>query len=213
MADEPANTPEEEETSESPSAAAEQSETAAAEPSGTAAAEPAETATAEADAASTETPLDIGSEAEPEPRVEIDVEVAPTVRGKIDRFGTAIGTGRRKTAVARVRVKNGDGQLSINGRELTDYFPLERDQEMVLAPLKATGMRTKVDVWVRVTGGGTTGQTGAVVLGIARALEVQDHSLHHTLAEGGFLTRDGRMVERKKYGYKKARRSFQFSKR
>ena len=84
---------------------------------------------------------------------------------------------------------------------------------MVNAPLRATEQLGKVDVWVRVNGGGTTGQTGAIVLGVARALQVMDPDLHHVLADGGFLTRDGRMVERKKYGYKKARKSFQFSKR
>ncbi len=135
------------------------------------------------------------------------------IRGKIDRFGVAMGTGRRKTSVARVRIKDGNGQIAINGRSLEDYFRLERDRKMVLAPLVATGMLEKVDVWVRVSGGGTTGQTGAVVLGIARALEAKNPDLHHTLSEGGYLTRDDRMVERKKYGFRKARRSPQFSKR
>lgn len=138
---------------------------------------------------------------------------APTIRGKVDRFGTAIGTGRRKTSVARVRIKSGGGRFEINGRSLEDYFRVERDRLMIEAPLKATDSFGKVDVWVRVSGGGTTGQTGAVILGIARALQAKDPSLHQQLSEGGFLTRDGRMVERKKYGYKKARRSFQFSKR
>jgi small subunit ribosomal protein S9 len=137
----------------------------------------------------------------------------PVIRGKIDRFGSAMGTGRRKTSVARVRIKDGDGKLTINDRELSDYLPTERDQQMVLAPLKATQSLGKVDVWVRVDGGGTTGQTGAIILGIARALQARDASLHHRLADGGYLTRDGRMVERKKYGFKKARKSFQFSKR
>lgn len=156
--------------------------------------------------------LDIGSEAEP--RVELDVPIPPpTVRGTIDERGVAIGTGRRKTAVARVRVTDGHGELSINGRGLEDYFTRERDRQMVLAPLRATGADRSVNVWVRVQGGGSTGQTGAVVLGIARALQAKNPDLHHTLSEGGFLTRDGRMVERKKYGLRKARRSFQFSKR
>jgi small subunit ribosomal protein S9 len=124
-----------------------------------------------------------------------------------------MGTGRRKTAVARVRIQDGSGKLTINERELNEYFPMERDQQMILAPLKATESLGKVDVWVRVVGGGPTGQTGAVVLGVARALQARMPNLHHRLSEGGFLTRDGRMVERKKYGYKKARRSFQFSKR
>ncbi|MBX3436692.1 MAG: 30S ribosomal protein S9 [Planctomycetaceae bacterium] len=124
-----------------------------------------------------------------------------------------MGTGRRKTAVARVRISDGQGGFTINGREFTEYFPLERDQQLIHAPLKATGSLGKVNIWVRVEGGGPTGQTGAVVLGIARALQVKNPSLHEKLSEGGFLTRDGRMVERKKYGRRKARRSFQFSKR
>jgi small subunit ribosomal protein S9 len=139
---------------------------------------------------------------------------APSVfRGSVDRFGVAMGTGRRKTSVARVRVKDGGGEIKINERPLTEYFPMERDRNHIEAPLKATGMLGKVDIWVRVQGGGPTGQAGATVLGIARALQAKDPGLHHELSGGGFLTRDGRMVERKKYGRRKARRSFQFSKR
>lgn len=140
-------------------------------------------------------------------------DYVPIPRGKIDRFGVAMGTGRRKTAVARVRIKDGSGDLTINGRSLDEYFGVERDRLMVQAPLKVTEQLGNVDVWVRVNGGGTTGQTGAIILGIARALEARDISHHHALAEHGYLTRDGRMVERKKYGFKKARKSFQFSKR
>jgi small subunit ribosomal protein S9 len=136
-----------------------------------------------------------------------------TVRGKIDKFGVAMGTGRRKTAVARVRIKRGNGALTINGRSLQDYCRVERDRMNVEAPLRATDTHGKVDIWVRVEGGGPTGQAGAIVLGIARALQTLDPTLHGRLSEGGYLTRDGRMVERKKYGYKKARKSFQFSKR
>ena len=123
------------------------------------------------------------------------------------------GTGRRKTSVARVRIKDGSGEFKINGREINEYLPMERDQAMVVAALKATETFVKVDVWVRVNGGGTTGQTGAIVLGVARALQAKQPELHHLLSENGFLTRDDRMVERKKYGLRKARRSFQFSKR
>jgi len=150
--------------------------------------------------------LDIGSHASgsAEPSV---------VRGRIDRFGVAMGTGRRKTSVARVRVKDGNGQITINERPVDEYFPFVRDRNTVDAPLKATEMLGKVDIWVRVQGGGPTGQCGAVALGIARALQARDSGLHRALSEGGFLTRDGRMVERKKYGRRKARRSFQFSKR
>ncbi|MFP6766824.1 MAG: 30S ribosomal protein S9 [Planctomycetaceae bacterium] len=125
----------------------------------------------------------------------------------------AIGTGRRKTSVARVRIKDGGGGMEINGRSLEEYFQIERDQLVVQAPLKATETLGDVDVWVRVNGGGTTGQAGAIVLGIARALQARNPDLHEALSDGGYLTRDGRMVERKKYGYKKARKSFQFSKR
>ena len=153
--------------------------------------------------------LDIGSQAidnnEPAP--------PPKVRGKIDKFGVAMGTGRRKTSVARVRISDGDGQITVNDKPLDEYFCVERDRLMVHAPLKATETDGKVDVWVRVEGGGTTGQTGAVVLGIARALQARDESLHGVLSDGHYLTRDDRMVERKKYGLAKARRSFQFSKR
>ena len=153
--------------------------------------------------------LDIGSAAidnnEPAP--------PPKIRGKIDKFGVAMGTGRRKTSVARVRIKDGSGKIEINGKELDDYFRVDRDRQMVTSPLKATETADSVDVWVKVEGGGTTGQTGAVLLGIARALQVRDESLHQALSDGHFLTRDDRMVERKKYGQAKARKSFQFSKR
>lgn len=142
-----------------------------------------------------------------------ETETTPTIRGRIDKFGVAMGTGRRKTSVARVRIRRGNGKLTINNRELADYFRVERNRALIQGPLQATDMLGKVDVWVRAQGGGTTGQMGAIVLGIARALQAMDAGLHSRLSEGGFLTRDGRMVERKKYGKKKARRSFQFSKR
>lgn len=140
-------------------------------------------------------------------------KVAPTIRGKVDRFGVCWGTGRRKTAVARVRLKDGSGKITVNGREMNEYFPLLVDQACVLSPLKATSMDGKVDVIIQVEGGGQTGQSGAIKLGIARALTAKNVELHPILAEGKFLSRDDRMVERKKYGHKKARRSFQFSKR
>lgn len=140
---------------------------------------------------------------------------APVIRrGKLDRFGVAMGTGRRKTAVARVRLKAaGTGKFVINGRQMEEFFCTERDRILVQAPLKAAEKLGQIDVWVRVNGGGTTGQVGAIVLGIARALEAINPNLHGVLADGGYLTRDSRMVERKKYGHKKSRRSFQFSKR
>ncbi|VAX39195.1 SSU ribosomal protein S9p (S16e) [hydrothermal vent metagenome] len=150
-------------------------------------------------------PADTEEEVRPRPK--------PIIRGKIDKFGTAMGTGRRKTSVARVRLKSGNGAFTINGRSFEEFLTLERDQKMVQAPLAITEQLGKLDVWVRVNGGGTTGQTGAIVLGIARALQAVDPELHYKLADAGFLTRDSRMVERKKYGFKKARKSFQFSKR
>ena len=157
--------------------------------------------------------LTLGSDGTSPEEREIDPDYVPVTRGKRDKFGVVMGTGRRKTAVARVRITEGTGQLTINGRELKEYFKVERDQKMVLAPLVVTGQKDKVDVWIRVNGGGTTGQTGAIVLGIARAIQFMNPKLHHELSDGGYLTRDDRMVERKKYGYKKARKSFQFSKR
>ena len=210
-ADETATEAAEPETAETESAEPEVTETEAAEPE---TAEPeTEPATAEAEAVAEPTAadgLEIGSESVDAPE---EPRPAPKIRGKIDRFGTAIGTGRRKTAVARVRIKKGDGKVTFNGRELDEFFGVERDRKMVMQPLAATEKVGKVDVWVRVNGGGTTGQTGAIVLGIARALQAFEPELHYTLSDNGFLTRDGRMVERKKYGFRKARRSFQFSKR
>ena len=151
--------------------------------------------------------------ATPEPTVVVAEPQVVKIHGKLDRNGVAIGTGRRKTAVARVRLKAGNGATSINGRKLDEYFKNIRDLQMIEAPLRATEKLGQVDLWVRVNGGGTTGQTGAIVMGIARALEALNPTLHSVLSENGFLTRDSRMVERKKYGFKKARRSPQFSKR
>jgi len=150
-----------------------------------------------------------GDIAEPE----VDPDYVPVMRGKLDRFGVAMGTGRRKTSVARVRLKEGSGQFVVNDRAFDTYFTVERDREMIQAPLRLVDRLGKVDVFIRVSGGGTTGQAGAVILGIARALQAVDPAFHHKLAESGFLTRDSRMVERKKPGQKKARKSFQFSKR
>lgn len=129
------------------------------------------------------------------------------------KYGYWWGTGRRKSSVARVRIKPGEGKLLINKRSLEDYFPLKYDRDAVVAPLTAIGAMKNFDVFVNVKGGGTTGQSGAVMLGVARALRNYDESLLGVLREGGYLTRDGRMVERKKPGKPGARRSFQFSKR
>ncbi|UCF00283.1 MAG: 30S ribosomal protein S9 [Planctomycetota bacterium] len=123
------------------------------------------------------------------------------------------GTGRRKSSVARVRIKPGNGKLQINKKQLSDYFKREQDRKAVLAPLQAVGGEKSFDVFVNVRGGGTTGQSGAARLGVARALKNYDENYMQSLRDGGHLTRDGRMVERKKYGQRGARRRFQFSKR
>jgi small subunit ribosomal protein S9 len=141
---------------------------------------------------------------------------APVITAKPatpDKGGFIWGTGRRKSSVARVRVKPGTGKLKINDREVNDYFSQEQDRNAVIAPLKATDTVKGLDVFVNVKGGGTTGQAGATMLGIARALKNYDPSLLKALRDGGYLTRDSRMVERKKPGKPGARRSFQFSKR
>jgi small subunit ribosomal protein S9 len=123
------------------------------------------------------------------------------------------GTGRRKTAVARVRILTGSGKVLINDHEVEKYFTEEKDRNSARSPLVATNHLTTYDVFARVQGGGPTGQADAVKLGIARALLKADPSLDQALHAGGFMTRDPRMKERKKYGQKGARKRFQFSKR
>jgi small subunit ribosomal protein S9 len=123
------------------------------------------------------------------------------------------GVGRRKSAVARVRIAPGSGKIQINGRELNDYLTGERDRKSIFGPLEVTSTGGKIDVFARCTGGGATGQAGAIVMGLGRALAKYDNTLEVPLRQGGFLTRDSRMKERKKYGQRGARRKFQFSKR
>jgi len=123
------------------------------------------------------------------------------------------GTGRRKTAVARVRIRPGTGNVEINKRPLEQYFSEEKDRRSALAPLKAVNMLKSWDVWVNVRGGGFTGQADAVKLGLARALAKASPQLHPKLKDQGLLTRDSRVSERKKYGKKGARKSFQWTKR
>jgi small subunit ribosomal protein S9 len=139
-----------------------------------------------------------------------------------------LGTGRRKTSVARVRIAEGSGQIAINGRELNDYFTEDKDRAAVLGPLDLTDQRSRLDVFIRVNGGGFTGQAGAICQGLARALKSMYGlptegaaaeggevviDMAKRLRDSGYLTRDGRMKERKKYGLKGARKAFQFSKR
>lgn len=142
-----------------------------------------------------------------------------------------LGTGRRKTSVARVRVAEGTGKIVINDRELNDFFPCVKDQGAVTGPLELVDMRNRLDVFVNVRGGGMSGQAGATSQGVARALKIMfgadvptapaaegeategEGGIGKKLRDSGYLTRDSRMKERKKYGRKGARRSFQFSKR
>ncbi len=123
------------------------------------------------------------------------------------------GTGRRKSSVARVRIYNGTGKVTINDRDIDDYFGLETLKVIVRQPLVLTGTADKFDIVCRVNGGGVTGQAGAIRHGVARALLLFDAELRAELKKAGFLTRDPRMKERKKYGLKGARRAPQFSKR
>jgi small subunit ribosomal protein S9 len=123
------------------------------------------------------------------------------------------GTGRRKTSVASVRIKPGTGAMQVNGRDLEQYFTREDHQHVIREPLRVTHNQGRFDVAVKVEGGGMTGQAGAICLGLARALIKSDASLRPALKEQGLLTRDSRMVERKKYGLRGARRAPQYSKR
>ncbi|QDV67773.1 30S ribosomal protein S9 [Rosistilla carotiformis] len=127
--------------------------------------------------------------------------------------GDALGTGRRKSSIARVRVRAGSGKVTINRKPLEAYFVNDQDREAIVQTLESCSVREAVDVLVRVHGGGTTGQAGAVRMGLARALVSFNEEHFHTLRDGDFLTRDSRMKERKKPGLRGARRGVQFSKR
>ncbi len=124
-----------------------------------------------------------------------------------------IGTGRRKTAIARVFVREGSGKITVNGKEIKDYFATTEQIQVVMQPLMVTGSENKYDIVITVCGGGLNGQAGACLHGISRALTQVDQSNYSALKANSYLTRDSRMVERKKYGQRGARRRFQFSKR
>lgn len=124
-----------------------------------------------------------------------------------------IGTGRRKTAVARVYIRNGNGDIKVNSRKIVEYFATSAQVDMATTPLAVTACQDKYDILINVKGGGLSGQAGACSHGIARALVQVDDANRASLKASGLLTRDSRMVERKKYGQKGARRRFQFSKR
>ena len=145
----------------------------------------------------------------PEAEIESQLKVAPKPQSE-SKGGYWWGTGRRKSSVARVMIKPGSGKLVVNKKELGDYFKRAQDQNAVMAPLKAVQAEKIFDIFINVKGGGTTGQSGASLLGIARALKKYDESFLPALRDGGHLTRDPRMVERKKPGQRGARRRFQF---
>ncbi|MGF1639751.1 MAG: 30S ribosomal protein S9, partial [Rhodospirillales bacterium] len=130
---------------------------------------------------------------------------------RIDTLGRAYATGRRKDAVARVWLKRGSGRITVNGREVATFFARPTLRMLINQPFAAAGRADQFDVVCTVKGGGLSGQAGAVRHGISRALTRFEPALRPTLKSGGFLTRDARVVERKKYGKPKARRSFQFS--
>ena len=140
-------------------------------------------------------------------------ETPPPAEPKIDKQGRAYATGRRKNAIARVWIKRGTGQISINGRDITTYFARPVLQMVLQQPFETAERTGEFDVIATVVGGGLSGQAGAVRHGISRALTNFEPGLRPALKAGGFMTRDPRVVERKKYGKAKARRSFQFSKR
>lgn len=161
-------------------------------------------------------------EAEEEERAELeaaggddeeDAPVAPPEPAKIAKDARFIATGKRKRSVARVIVLGGEGKITVNDRDLEEYFPRARHRTIINSPLVATGYESVIDIRVRVHGGGISGQAGAVRHGIARALLEVDPELRGELKRRGFLTRDARAKERRKAGFKKARKKPQFSKR
>ena len=160
------------------------------------------------DAKVTNVAVDTGS-AEQTPA---DQEIA-AVEPKIDEHGRSYATGKRKDAVARVWIKPGSGRIEVNGRDVETYFARPVLRMILAQPFEAAERKNQYDVKCTVKGGGLSGQAGAVRHGISKALTLYEPSLRPALKSGGFLTRDSRVVERKKYGRRKARRSFQFSKR
>ncbi|MCF6272576.1 MAG: 30S ribosomal protein S9 [Rhodobacteraceae bacterium] len=157
--------------------------------------------------------LDDLKEAVAESAVELVEESAPLREPVRDELGRSYATGKRKDAVARVWIKPGSGKVSVNGKEMNAYFARPVLQMLINQAFSVAGVVGEFDVFATVKGGGLSGQAGAVKHGIAKALQLYEPSLRGPLKAAGFLTRDARVVERKKYGKRKARRSFQFSKR
>jgi small subunit ribosomal protein S9 len=140
-------------------------------------------------------------------------QMAAPAQPKLDKLGRAYATGRRKNAISRVWVKRGKGKITVNGKPIETYFARPVLRMLVQQPLVTANRASELDIECTVTGGGLSGQAGAVRHGLARAMCYFEPGLRSALKKAGYLTRDSRMVERKKYGHPKARRSFQFSKR
>ena len=157
--------------------------------------------------------LDDLKEAVSEAAVELAVDTGPAREPVRDALGRSYATGKRKDAVARVWIKPGSGKVTVNGKEMNAYFARPVLQMLINQAFSVAGVEGEFDVNATVKGGGLSGQAGAVKHGIAKALQLFEPSLRGPLKAAGFLTRDARVVERKKYGKRKARRSFQFSKR
>ena len=149
----------------------------------------------------------------PEAPTEAPTEEAIALEPKIDELGRAYATGKRKNAIARVWIKRGTGRVTVNRRDILVNFARPVLRMLINQPFEAVNRAGEFDVWCTVTGGGLSGQAGAVRHGISKALVLFEPTIRPALRAGGFLTRDSRVVERKKYGKRKARRSFQFSKR
>ena len=144
---------------------------------------------------------------------EVSADTAVIREPKRDDFGRSYATGKRKDAIARVWIKPGSGKVMVNGKEMNLYFARPVLQMILRQPFQVAGVEDQFDVNATVKGGGLSGQAGAVKHGISKALQLYEPALRGALKSAGFLTRDSRVVERKKYGKRKARRSFQFSKR
>ena len=157
--------------------------------------------------------LDDLKEAVSESAVELAVDTGPAREPVRDELGRSYATGKRKDAVARVWIKPGTGKATVNGKPMNEYFARPVLQMLLAQAFSVAGVEGEFDVMATVKGGGLSGQAGAVKHGISKALQLYEPSLRPALKAAGFLTRDARVVERKKYGRRKARRSFQFSKR
>ena len=144
---------------------------------------------------------------------QVSNKTTSTKKLKLDFKDSKYATGRRKTSVAKVWVKKGSGNIHVNGKKMHEYFKRPVHQIIVMRPLELSNIATSYDVRATVKGGGLSGQAGAIIHGLSRALVLHDGSLKQTLKKEKLTTRDSRVVERKKYGHRKARRSFQFSKR